>query len=187
MQLHLLSSLIFGVSSSMDSFVIGLSYGVRKLTISWKLNVLISFITFSGTLLAMTLGKSVLLFLPDALARACGSLILFSIGAAGFLRWLLRKKTVPETEAAAAVPLNRQEAILLGAALSLNNVSMGVGATIAGLPVLCTAACSFFCSLLFLFAGNRAGHSRLFGGIGKFSEPLANLLMIGLSFLQFFP
>ena len=62
MQIHLLSALLFGVSSNTDNLVVGMSYGIKKMPIRWSENLIVALITFMGTVLSMILGKSVLLF-----------------------------------------------------------------------------------------------------------------------------
>ena len=74
--------------------------------------------------------------------------------------------------------------LLLGAALAVNNIGLGVGASITGMRLVPTAACAFLCSLLFFFGGNWIGGLREGGTIGWLAEPVANLLMVGLGIFE---
>ena len=190
MQIHLLSALLFGVSSNTDNLVVGMSYGIKKMPIRWSENLIVALITFMGTVLSMILGKSVLLFLPQKLAGILGSVIIILIGAVGLVKFFMKMKK-PEEESEeetelALQTLTRTEALILGLALTLNNIGLGIGASITGLPVLSTALCSFLFRLLFLYIGNLIGRSKIAELVGEFAEPLASLLMIGLGVYEIF-
>lgn len=200
MQIHLLSALLFGVSSNTDNLVVGLSYGMKKMPIGRTENLIVALITFTGTILSMVLGKSVLLFLPPKAAGFLGSGMIILIGIAGMAKFLLRwKKTRKEGEEehkgaediggdkeTVLQSLTIREALFLGLALTLNNVGLGIGASITGLPVASTALGSFFFSLVFLDLGNRIGRAKLSEVIGEFAEPLAAFLMISLGVYEVF-
>lgn len=182
---HLLSSLLFGLSANADCVVVGLSYGIKKTSIGLFSNFLMSLICFSSTLLSMILGKGVLLFLPVEFTRALGSLIIILIGVIGMTRYLINKN-VKETGESPVGTLRLKESLLMGLALAINNMALGVGAGITGLLILPTATCSFFFSLFFLSLGNRIGLSKFCAFIGNLAEPLANLLMICLGIYELF-
>ena len=190
MQIHLLSALLFGVSSNTDNLVVGMSYGIKKMPIRWSENLIVALITFMGTVLSMILGKSVLLFLPQKLAGILGSVIIILIGAVGLVKFFMKmKKPEEESEEETELTLQtltRTEALILGLALTLNHIGLGIGASITGLPVLSTALCSFLFSLLFLYIGNLIGRSKIAELVGEFAEPLAGLLMIGLGVYEIF-
>lgn len=184
MPLHLLSSLLFGVSASADSLVMGLSYGIRKTPIGWKANLLAGLICLAGTVLSMALGQGALAFLSPHFAGLAGGALILSIGAAGLACfWRSRKKG---READAVHPITLRQTVALGLALAVNNMALGVGAGITGLALAPTALSTLACSLMFLYGGNRLGQTRLSEPVGKFAEPLAGLLMIGLGLYEIF-
>ena len=190
MQIHLLSALLFGVSSNVDNLVVGMSYGIKKTPIRWADNLTVALITLVGTVLSMILGKSVRLFLPRWLAGVLGSVIIILIGAVGLVKFLIKLRRSDEADEEerelALQTLTRTEALILGLASALNNVGLGIGASITGLPVLPTALCSFLFSLVFLYAGNLIGRSKIAELVGEFAEPLAGLLMIGMGVYEIF-
>lgn len=185
MQLHLLSVLVFCVSSNMDSLVVGLSYGMKKIPIHWLTNVLVGLISFAGTILSMLFGKRLLTVIPVSFANLFGGMIIILIGAAGMLRLFIGRKSGHSGETAANV-LTIRETVLLGAGLTVNNIGLGVGASITGFPLRATACCSLLCSLVFLCAGNRIGYTRLPRRFEKFAEPVADVLMILLGLYEIF-
>lgn len=173
--MHGLSALLFAVSGNMDNLVVGLSYGIRGIRLGWAAQLLVGIITSSGTAAAMALGKSLLLVLPERTAGSLGGGMILAIGLWGLLRgWLERG----EEEHAPEKALSWKEAAVLGISLSINNVGLGVGASITGLPLGITVLCSFVLGWLLMFTGNRLGTSRLRGAVGRAAEPLANLLMV---------
>ena len=183
--MHLLSSFLFGLSSNTDNLVVGLSYGMRKIPIHWLANLLVGMVTVTGTVLSMVLGKSILRFLPERLAGIFGSAVIMIIGIVGLVRYFINRSRDDRRENASC-SLSIREALLLGAALTVNNIGLGIGASITGLTVAPTALCSFLLSLLFLYVGNRIGRTRLSDLIGRFAEPAANLLMVGLGIYEIF-
>lgn len=185
MLLHLFSALLFGVSSNIDNLVVGLSYGIKKTKINWNTNGIVGLISFTGTVLSMLLGKSLLTVLPQGLPNLFGGLVIMLIGAAGFIRFLIGRNS-GQTEETAVTVISTREAFLLGFALTVNNAGLGVGASITGLPVLPTALCSFFFSLFFLYAGNRIGSTGLPRRFERLAEPAADLLMVVLGLYEIF-
>ena len=183
MQLHLLSALLFVVSSNADNLIVGLFYGLRKIPIRWLSNFIIAFITSTGTVLSMVLGKSVLLFLPPNLGETLGGLIIVLIGSVSLILFFIKKQSV-EKEDSPVRNLTVKESVLLGLALSINNIGLGIGASITGLSVLSTSLFSFLVCLLFLYLGNKIGRSHLSNLIGRFAEPAADLLMICLGLYE---
>lgn len=80
--------------------------------------------------------------------------------------------------------LSAWETFILSLTLSVNNIGIGLSASIAGLPLLPAAAMTFGCSALFLLSGNRLGQSRFLRLIGNAADPISGLLLIGLGALQ---
>ena len=190
MRLHLLSSLLFGLSANTDNLAVGLAYGIRKMPVRWPENLIVALVSLAGTVLSMILGKSVLLILPPKAAGILGGMLIALIGAVALLRFLVMlKKPKAEIENEEELELQTmtvKEALLLGLALTLNNVGLGVGASITGLPIIPAAAASFLFSLLFLYVGNKIGRSKLSTAVGGIAEPFAALLMIVLGIYEIF-
>ncbi|MCM1193665.1 MAG: manganese efflux pump [Butyrivibrio sp.] len=76
------------------------------------------------------------------------------------------------------------ETFVLSLTLSVNNIGIGLSASMAGLQLLPAAAMTFGCSALFLLCGNRLGQSRFLRLIGSAADPISGLLLIGLGMLQ---
>lgn len=82
--------------------------------------------------------------------------------------------------------LNASEVLSLGLVLSLNNLSAGFSASLAGLPFTCAAVSTFLCSVFFLSSGNRLGGSPLLQLAGRAADPLSGAFLIGLGIIQLF-
>ncbi len=193
--MQIISSLLFGVSASLDALLIGISYGVRRIRILLWQNLLISFVTLAGTCLCIGLGSFLAPLLPIFVCRLAGSGILILLGLYYLLKFMMRalKKyhqkanftegsSLPEN----APVLSARAVLLLGAALSLNNMGIGLGASITGLQLLPAAISTLLLSVLFLFAGNRLGRSKILQLAGVFADPVSGVLLIALGVYQFF-
>lgn len=193
--MQLLSSLLFGISASLDALIVGISFGLRRVRILIWQNLIISLVTLLGTCLSAALGNRLLPLLPSFLAGCLGSLILVLFGIYYITKWILanlRNSRIVNgenhelTEASANTGLSPWEICFLSLTLSVNNIGIGLSASMAGLRLLPAAIATFGCSVLFLLAGNRMGRSRLLQFIGCSADPISGLLLIGLGILQFF-
>lgn len=201
--MQLFPSLLFGISASLDSLLVGISYGIRQIRIRLWQNLVISLITLLGTCLSVGLGHRLIPFLPKVISSYAGSLILILLGFYYIAKWMVtllqnhisRKRTRPPAADAkckmASAPakesppcLKLAEVFTLSLTLSINNLSAGLSASLAGLTLIPTAAATFACSVLFLFSGNRLGGNPLLQLAGCAAEPLSGILLIGLGLLQ---
>jgi len=144
----------------------------------------------------MLFGQSMSYFIPAIVSNTIGGLILIGIGTAGILKYLCRKKK-NEPSDGIRWPLehpekydqnnNKQldwrESILLGLALSINNIGLGIGASIAGISILPAAIGSFIMSILLLFIGNLMGSRFFLKSQGNHTELLSGFIIIALGIL----
>lgn len=181
-------SLLFGISASLDALLVGLSYGLRGVRIRAAQNLFISLVSLLGTCLSVGLGNRLLFFLPASLAGRTGSIILMLLGAYYIAKWggtfFTGRRTPPAGLRESADIGQPLEILILSLTLSVNNIGIGLSASMAGLPLLPAAVTTFLCSALFLFGGNRLGQSRFLRLIGYGADPLSGLLLIGLGILQ---
>lgn len=203
------ASLLFGVSASLDALLVGVSYGIRGIRIRLWQNLGISTVTLLGTCLSVGLGQRMAQFLPAAAGRYVGSAVLILLGIYYIAKWIrsearkscgrmqdgccsappediLLSETAAASNAAAPPKLSLAEVCTLSLTLSLNNVSAGLSASLAGLSLAPTAAATFVCSVLFLLSGSRLGQSPFFQLAGHAADPLSGVLLIGLGLVQLF-
>lgn len=194
-----ISSLLFGFSASIDAFIVGMTYGVKKMHISSCKNLIISTITLAGTVLSILTGSRIAPFLPERAAKAAGSMILILLGIYYIVKFIIiyaKKRQTGKSVSANAISsaaasghpgtglLTGREAAALGLALSVNNIGIGLGASISGIRLASTAAVTFFLSIILLALGNRLGKLHFLQFAGRFADPLAGLILIALGLYE---
>ncbi len=197
--MQIFSSLMFGISASLDALLMGISYGLRGVRVRGWQNLIISGVTLLGTCLSVSFGSRLLLLLPPFLAGFFGSLVLILFGVYYIARWVLstlrsgadkRSKAGELTETCAREhppELSLWEVFFLSLTLSVNNLGIGLSASMAGLKLLPAAAATFGCSVLFLLAGNLLGRNRLLQLVGSAADPISGILLILLGAAQSLP
>lgn len=183
-----LSVLVFSCAANIDNLVVGFSYGVKGVRIPVLSNILIAVLSGVGTFLSMTAGKWLSACLPAAVCHLAGGLMLVGMG--GWTCWQAlkgRKKedgkqgimqNPEQADKDKSGHIQPSEAILLGGALVLNNLGMGVGASVLGLPVTAAACFSAVLSFVFMTAGGYLG-KRLSGKL-RHALVLSGLCIIAL-------
>ena len=76
----LLSSLIVGISSSIDSLGIGITYGIKKVRLSNLANVILFCISITVSTISLLFGNFIAEFLPNNIVTALGGLLIIFIG-----------------------------------------------------------------------------------------------------------
>ena len=171
--MHLISSLLFAISANIDSFIVG----IKKSNIDLLKSTVISLVTLTGTVIAILMGTQISQFLPASSTQAIGCALLIGLGLYyiiksffSYIREKIKKAEVKSNECgsgtqnnvpAKASLLTMKEGLFLGLALSINNFGMGIGASITGLKLLPTAVMSLVVSVIFLYAGNLIGKTKV--------------------------
>jgi putative Mn2+ efflux pump MntP len=163
--------------SNLDNLAAGVALGVRGTPIDLGRNVLIAAVTMVGTAGAITSGDFLARLLPLNVVGAVGALIIASIG---IITLVASRAPRRQADAGMNRPLEPsetvswREAALLATALSINNIGMGIGAGIAGIPPLMTTVLAGAFSLLCVGGGSHLGqlvgllvgrHARLVAGL----------------------
>ena len=194
--MSVLPSLLFGFSASLDALLVGIALGLRKVPLSARHNLLISTITLMGTVLSIGLGNLLLPLFPLGLGTRIGSAVLILFGLYSMGKWLLSKwrcNVVSDSclcqekeKFAGQRELSLLQTLVLGGALSLNNIGIGFSASITGLPFLPASVSTFFCSCGLLTLGSRLGRSALLQRTGEYTDLLSGLLLILLGLCQLY-
>jgi putative sporulation protein YtaF len=212
--IQFLSILLLAVSSNLDNVGVGTAYGVRKIRIPFSSNILIALITSTGTWLSMLMGKSIGMMLNTQLAGYLGASIIIAVGLWIFLSetGIVREKRSYDLSEANDRPdisgkhifkkiyiildnpfaadsdfsghISLKEGVLLGFALTLNNLANGVGAGMMGLDIeLATIFVGIF-SIITIWVGLAAGCKGSFL-LGKLAGPVSGLLLILIGVIEF--
>jgi putative sporulation protein YtaF len=211
--LHLLSILLLAVSSSLDNFGTGVSYGLRNVCIPFPINLFIAFLNSSGTLLAMLFGRAVSGKLQPHNAGLFGALLLICMGVRIFASGIRKKapgmkpvagsveeKHVPKrtffsmissalddpfaTGLFCSGKVKTQEGVILAAALTLSNITTGIGAGLIGFNPVLTTVAVFMCSILAVSMGMNVGHYSSALMIRGMADKTSGLLLVLIGLLE---
>ena len=80
--------------------------------------------------------------------------------------------------------IDSKEAVTLALALSINNIGLGIGASITGLNILMTSIFTFLLSLLMIRIGYHLGQNYFSKMVGKRTEIVSNLMIIILGAVE---
>lgn len=198
--MNILSAILFALSSSSDNLIVGLSYGAKKVKINFMNNFIISFISGIGTFIAMLFGKALLQFIPIKCSNIIGSGILIVLGLVLLIN-LLRKGNKDKSEFQLyenalrnpeiidtnnSKTIESKEAIILGIVLCLNNIGLGIGASITGLNIFLTSISSLIFSMVFIPIGYCIGKKMLSDKLSKYSEIISISIIIILGIYELF-
>ncbi|MDQ0231006.1 sporulation membrane protein YtaF [Metabacillus malikii] len=204
------SLLLLAFAVSLDSFSVGFTYGMRKMTIPIKSILIIACCSAITMLIAMVVGDLLTRIFPIWITEKLGGIILVLIGA-----WVLYQFFRPEKETSEEVETEKTlinfeiktlgivinilrkpmsadfdksgtitgvEAFLLGFALSLDAFGAGIGAALLGYSPLIMSLLVAAMSSMFVLLGIRSGNIfSKFSWMNKFScLPGIILIMIGV-------
>ncbi|WP_347549333.1 sporulation membrane protein YtaF [Pseudalkalibacillus hwajinpoensis] len=209
--MHWVSLFFLAFAVSIDGFGVGLTYGLRRMRIPFKSILILSICSAVSMLIAMGLGSMLQLWISDIVAQRIGGAILIALGgwvlyqmirnnkegekiisdrtllhfeirSIGVVISILRKPTTADFDDSGTI--TGIEAIMLGAALSLDAFGAGVGASMIGYPPIGTSLLIACMSSFFVLIGLK------FGNIAsniKWMDKLAYLpgcLLIILGFMR---
>lgn len=208
--MNILSIFLFAISSSSDNLIVGLSYGAKKVRINFINNCIISFISGIGTFLAMLFGRTLLQLIPLKYSNIIGSGILILLGIFLLINWLRKdidsKKNTEEVNDAASgfehyenalrnpeiidtndsKTIDFKEALILGIVLCLNNIGLGIGASISGLNIFITSISSLIFSLVFIPIGYYIGEKVISDKLSRYSEIISICIILILGIYELF-
>lgn len=191
--MDILSSLLFAISANADNFVVGLSYGINKIKIGILSSLVISLITSIGTIISMSFSQVIVRFIPGNLSNLIGSISLIFIGlytiAEPFLKSIQSDGILKNPEKADkdnSSNIDLKESLSLAFALSINNIGLGIGASITGLNIFLTSLFTFIFSLLMLLTGYFLGSYYLSKLFSKRATIVSGLIIIALGVYEIF-
>lgn len=183
--MHWLSLFFLAFAVSVDGFGAGLTYGLRKMKIPFKSILILTLCSAASMLVAMGMGSILQLWISDLLAQRIGGSILIALGgwvlyqmvrgrsdnektvserillhfeirSLGVVISILRKPTRADFDDSGTI--TGIEAVMLGAALSLDAFGAGIGASMIGYAPIQTALLIACMSSLFVFLGLKCGN-----------------------------
>ena len=138
--------------------------------------LLIGIIIATITFIAVSLGEYISNFLPNAVGKIIGSVLLIGIGILNLL-----KIGKDEKEDKNIKIISLKSSIILGIILSLNNSIIALAASINKINILIVVISTYFFSTAFLIIGNSLGRKIN----TKFVEVLTSVILIVLGVFQY--
>jgi len=178
----LFSIFLIGIASNLDNAGVGIAYGIRKIRISWFNNFIIAFF-----------GSWISLFISDFIANLIGALVLGIIGVFVLCQPLLSKQGEVSEKDGSVMGILRNpenadfdrsktisfsEALVLGVALSINNLAGGFDAGVTNLNLWWTAIISGTFSFICISGFSYIGKRFLAEYLGKWATIIAGILLI---------
>lgn len=209
--MHIIPSILLAFSASLDSLIIGIAYGIKKIQIKLSINIIIALIVTLGSFLSMVLGTILNKFIPLYICNYIGAILLIIVGlymtfdffkderdlrksqtnlckesnniieSLNYDDILTNNKTA-DTDGSGNIEL--KEAISLAIALSINNFALGIGASMSGISIPLTTVFTFIFSILILIVGLKIGNSFLSKIFGKYSGLLSSIIIIAMGVFQ---
>ena len=165
----LIPIILFVLSTSIDTFVVSLAYGMKNIKIGFLSNLVIAFISALGTFLSMFLGYILINIISLKLANLIGALVLLILGVYFILDYrksknaqiyssylcskeknsphkILKFPEIADTDNSGSIDL--KESVILSLALTINNLALGLAASITGLDIYLTSIITFIFSII---------------------------------------
>ncbi|NLM34483.1 MAG: sporulation membrane protein YtaF [Clostridiales bacterium] len=195
--MHVLSTFFFCAAASSDSLIIGLSYGSKGIRLKFCSNFLVAAISSLGTFLAMLLGLGLHEGISYKYTTIIGSVLLILFGFYMLISSLRKKKERGQSlgyqdyinhpehfDKDSSQEIEVKEAVILGVILSVNNVGIGIGASVAGLNIFITSLLSLIFSMVFVKLGFFIGKKLISSRLAKCIEYISALIIIFLGLYQ---
>lgn len=209
--MHIFASILLAFSASLDSLIIGIAYGIKKIKIKFSINIIIALIVTLGTFLSMVLGAILSEFIPIYICNYIGAILLIIVGLFMTFDFYKEQRNLKRSKLTSAKENNDiieslhyddiltnnktadadgsgnielKEAISLALALSINNFALGLGASMSGISIPLTTLFTFLFSILILIVGLKIGNSFLSEIFGKYSDLISAIIIIAMGIFQ---
>lgn len=183
-----LPAFILSISSNLDTFTVSVSYGMHKIKLSFSSNLLIAIITSIGTFLSMLFGSFLANILSDNISNFIGGISLVLIGFWFLISSIKNKEVIDFTNTNSKNPrvIDLKETIPLAFALTINNLGVGISASITGINIFYSTLFTFIVTLVSIVLGSCLGNSFLGKFLGRYSPLVSSLLLIILGIYESF-
>lgn len=211
----LLNAIILAISASIDSFGVGITYGIKKTKISIAAIIVLLILSIFFTSVSITFGNILSSYISPSISSIIGASILILIGifilyGAIFKNEKISKSKSEHKEYSFFIkflgitvniikdPINSdfdnsnkidiKEAIFLGIAMSLDSISIGFGCSTIGINSFLFPLLTSFFQILFLCAGKLLG--KKISSISSIPQNIWNIIsgviLICMGIVKFF-
>lgn len=191
---------LLAVATSLDSLGVGVAYGLSGTRLRFSAHICISTVMLVITYASVAFGNTLARFMPPLATHllsavffiGVGIWILFPLLQQKWQQWVPGRKSADgETPTLKAVLNNPEladmngsrdidvrEALLLGMALSLNNIGGGISAGIIQLSPMGMALLSVLFNIICLVGGDQVGKRLSQSQLSQYAQSVSGLLMI---------
>lgn len=182
--------LLFSVSCNFDNFIIGVSYGIKDISVRAKENLIIALPTLLGTYLSLSVGHAFFSLLPAHSANILSCLVLFAL-AAQMIISTKKHKTGAENSAEKYDSdkngrLDAKEAFMLGLFLAINNIGLGIGFSTSSTDIFLTSLFTCLLSAIGFNIGTKFGKRCFKSLLGGKIEIVSASMIIALGIIELF-
>lgn len=192
--MNLFLCLIFVLASTIDVFILGISYGLKKVHLGLFSNGLIALLSGIGTFLSMLFAQQFHEWISPFQASLISSAILLILAFKMIFELIKNKLGSPSLlhkiqEDPNIVDFNKTstfeffEILVLGFMLAINNIGLGIGASLAQLDLFMMASLSVVASFIFMSIGLKLGNICLRTWFYNVAEILSIFLLFLLAIL----
>lgn len=181
--MQLMYLFIIALLNSIDNIGIGAAYSIAGIKVKLVKNILIAFIAFIVSFLAALFGQLISYYLNDTECTIISMLLLILMGTNMIYTSFSKKRN---TDLNNINELDFKEALSVGIALALDDISSSVSSSLIGYSAFMTSFPYFIISLVIFFSGNYVSKFITKFNFGKKATLIAGILMILIGIFQFF-
>lgn len=148
------STLLLSISSSIDSLGIGITHGLKRTKLSTMSKLILFVVSIIISIFSGTIGSILKTILPIDICKFIGSAILICMGIFIIIQTNHKELSFDFDN---SNDINCKEALILGLALSLDSLCIGIGAATIGINIYIFSILSAILQYVFLSIGNRLG------------------------------
>ena len=134
--INILSAILFSFSANIDNIPLSMSYGIKKIHITFLQKLIIAIFTSFITVISMKCATFLIYFLTPKIANLIGASILIAIGIIDTIKYFFLKKENGQVIDTTLEKLNTKNLIKIIFTLSVNNIGTGIAASITGINIL---------------------------------------------------
>jgi putative sporulation protein YtaF len=194
--MHWFTVLFIGIAANLDNLGIGVSYSLKSTRIPLGSNLLIAIVSMAAAYLSIGAGTLISHFISVSIANFVGGFLLIILGLKCIFDCLKQEKESSQVVVHSnsnfskvirepdSLDLNNdkviswKESVLLGSALAINCLAIGLGAGITGVsPLYATVSVGLF-SVLTIACGALVGSKLCGTKIGKYSNIVSGIILI---------
>lgn len=209
--MYLLSVILIGIATNLDNLGIGLTYGIRKIRVPLKTNIVISLLSGVAMVLSCYAGHMLKHILPLNIGNALGGILVSLIGLYTVVEYFFNGRKQNNIQRSDIIKpedtfknlrgimddpcradkdysgdISIKEALLLGIALAINCLGTGIGAGMTGVFVWSLSISVMVFSFISISLGVYAGRKYASQHLGDRATVLAGLVLFLVGLYEIF-